>query len=80
MGDSLSDYKEQLFEGMHKIGVELNPVQYKQFNQYYEMMIEKNKVMNLTAITEYEDVIMKHFVENGLYRLNTVCRITCNHG
>ena len=56
--------KDQLCEGMRKIGVELNSIQCGQFNKYYEMMIEKNKVMNLTAITEYEDVIMKHFVDS----------------
>ena len=56
--------KDQLCEGMRKIGVELNSIQCDQFIKYYEMMIEKNKVMNLTAITEYEDVIMKHFVDS----------------
>lgn len=28
---------------------------------FYEMLVEKNKVMNLTAITEFEDVVEKHF-------------------
>ncbi len=34
------------------------------FESFYEMLIEKNKVMNLTAITEAEDVIKKHFVDS----------------
>lgn len=31
---------------------------------FYELLIEKNKVMNLTGITEYEEVIDKHFVDS----------------
>ena len=34
------------------------------FLQYYEMLVEKNKVMNLTGITEYEEVIQKHFLDS----------------
>ena len=36
----------------------------EQFHQYYEILIEWNKVMNLTGITEYEDVLIKHFVDS----------------
>ena len=32
--------------------------------RYYEILIEKNKVMNLTAITEFEDVVKKHFADS----------------
>ena len=32
--------------------------------RFYEMLIEKNKVMNLTAITDYEDVVVKHFADS----------------
>jgi len=35
-----------------------------QLEKYYEMLVEKNKVMNLTAITEYEDVLKKHFLDS----------------
>ena len=34
------------------------------FKKYYEMLIETNKVMNLTAVTEFEDVVRKHFVDS----------------
>ena len=44
--------------------LELNEQQIAQLEQYYEMLIEKNKVMNLTAITEYEDVLKKHFLDS----------------
>ena len=36
----------------------------EQFNTYYEMLVEKNKVMNLTAITEFEEVVQKHFLDS----------------
>lgn len=42
----------------------LNDTQVEQFIQYYEFLIEKNKVMNLTGITEWEEVVQKHFVDS----------------
>ena len=44
--------------------LELNETQLNQLEKYYEMLVEKNKVMNLTAITEYEDVLKKHFLDS----------------
>ena len=44
--------------------LELNELQLSQLEKYYEMLVEKNKVMNLTAITEYEDVLKKHFLDS----------------
>ena len=38
--------------------------QQEQLTVYYEMLVEKNKVMNLTAITEFEDVLEKHFLDS----------------
>ena len=34
------------------------------FQVFYDMLVEKNKVMNLTAITEFDDVVEKHFLDN----------------
>lgn len=44
--------------------LELSEKQLAQLEKYYEMLVEKNKVMNLTAITEYEDVLKKHFLDS----------------
>lgn len=44
--------------------ITLTDIQLNQFAQYYEMLIEKNKVMNLTAITEFDEVIEKHFLDS----------------
>ncbi len=46
------------------VGVTLTDIQMEQFNKYYEMLIEKNKVMNLTAITEKDEVELKHFIDS----------------
>ena len=54
------DFKRKAEE----LGVSLNEKQLLQFKKYYEMLIEKNKVMNLTAITEWEEVIDKHFIDS----------------
>lgn len=53
-----------LVNGLKHIKIELNDAQLEQLLRYYEMLIEKNKVMNLTAITDYEEVIHKHFVDS----------------
>lgn len=47
-----------------EIGVDLSDLQFNQFFTYYVMLMEKNKVMNLTAITEMEEVIDKHFMDS----------------
>lgn len=47
-----------------ELGIELSDKQLEQFRQYYEMLVEKNKVMNLTAITEWDEVIDKHFIDS----------------
>ena len=49
-----------------QLQIVLTEQQCQQFQTYYEMLIEKNKVMNLTAITEYEEVIDKHFLDSIL--------------
>lgn len=56
--------EEYLKSKFREIEINLDDRQVKQFLQYYEMLIEKNKVMNLTAITEYEEVVLKHFIDS----------------
>lgn len=48
----------------NKINIEISDNQINCFEKYYELLIEKNKVMNLTAITDKEDVIVKHFIDS----------------
>lgn len=44
--------------------LELSEQQINQFNSYYELLIEWNKVMNLTAITEPQEVAVKHIIDS----------------
>lgn len=46
------------------LGIQLSEKQKKQFSMYYDLLIEWNKVMNLTGITEKEEVNEKHFVDS----------------
>ena len=55
---------ERLREKLSKIDIEISDNQLHQFQVYYDMIIEKNKVMNLTAITDIEEFIDKHFVDS----------------
>ena len=45
-------------------GIHLEEGQIHQLETYYQMLVEKNKVMNLTAITAFEDVVQKHFIDS----------------
>ena len=51
-------------EEMTRGAVVLSDRQLEQFELYYEMLVEKNKVMNLTAITHRDEVIEKHFLDS----------------
>lgn len=44
--------------------IPFSALQQEQLTTYYEMLVEKNKVMNLTGITEFEDVLEKHFLDS----------------
>ena len=44
----------------------INENQYFKYEKYYQLLNEKNKVMNLTAITDYEGVFIKHFYDSLL--------------
>lgn len=46
------------------IGVTLTEEQINQFLKYYELLVEWNGFMNLTAITDYDEVMKKHFVDS----------------
>ena len=56
--------KSILKRGCEFFNISLNEMQEKQFHKYYEMMITWNQVMNLTAITDYDEVMQKHFVDS----------------
>lgn len=54
----------QFVRDSRKLGIILSDTQVSQFIIYYEMLTEWNTHMNLTAITEYDDVMKKHFIDS----------------
>lgn len=63
--------KEKIQEAFKKIDIELTDDQAANLLIYHEMLVEWNKVMNLTGITEFEEVLLKHFIDSV-----AVCQIT----
>ena len=55
---------DKFLNEVNKIGINLSDTQLEQFRLYYEMLVEKNKVMNLTGITEWNEVLEKHFLDS----------------
>ncbi len=58
------NFNEKLKNAFDAAGISLSEKQFEQFEQFYHLLIEKNKVMNLTSITEENEVIEKHFIDS----------------
>ena len=58
---------------LNELGVRLNDIQKEQFDRYYELLVEWNRVMNLTGITDYDEVNLKHFTDSlTIVRINNM--------
>jgi len=69
----LNTYHCDIFiEDLKEFGLSVSEKQIEQFMQYYELLIEWNSFMNLTAITEFDEVIKKHFVDS----VSLVCAVS----
>lgn len=55
---------KQFMEALKKQGIELTEEQIGQFEKYYDMLIHWNEKINLTAVTDKEDVYLKHFYDS----------------
>ncbi|CAJ1203252.1 Ribosomal RNA small subunit methyltransferase G [Companilactobacillus paralimentarius] len=55
---------EEFFEALAQKGIELSDVQKEQFATYFHELVETNKVMNLTSITDEDQVYLKHFYDS----------------
>ena len=49
---------------LHQLGISLTDEQKEMFERYYKILIEWNQVMNLTSITDYDEVNLKHFSDS----------------
>ena len=74
-------------EELKKINIELTKIQLDQLEEYYNLIVEYNKVMNLTGITEKEQVYLKHFYDSltinkivDLSKEKTLCDIGSGAG
>lgn len=64
------------YRDLKELCIVLSEKQLCQFMQYYELLIEWNRVMNLTAITEFDEVLKKHFIDS--LSLVKVCSLNRN--
>ncbi len=62
--------KQEFLNAIAKLDIHLTPEQQDQFEKYYRILIEENLKYNLTAITNQEEVYLKHF-----YDSLTLCKI-----
>ena len=61
---------DYFIDELNKLDILLTYKQINQFIRFYEMLVDKNKVMNLTAITDFDEVIDKHFLDSlNIFRL-----------
>lgn len=79
--------QNEFIEELRKLEIYPTDVQLQQLEKYYEMLIEYNKKMNLTAITDKEDVYLKHFYDCltiskiiDLNKENTLCDLGSGAG
>ena len=79
--------QNRFIEELKLINISLTQNQLDQLNEYYNLLIEYNKVMNLTGITDYEEVYLKHFYDSltlakviDLNSINSLCDIGTGAG
>ena len=58
------DRNSYVIEQFKSADISINEEQADKYVRLCDYMVEYNKNVNLTAITEFEDVVMKHFIEN----------------
>ena len=58
------EFNNNIVEKANLIGIEISQEQAEQLYEYMELLLEWNEKMNLTAITEPEEVILKHFIDS----------------
>lgn len=79
--------KNKFVEEITKLGIEITDKKLEQLEKYYKLLIEYNKVMNLTGITEKEEVYLKHFYDSitiskviDLQKENSLCDLGSGAG
>lgn len=70
--------KESFYNSLKNLNIEVTQNLYERFEIYYENLVSYNEKVNLTAITEKNDVFIKHFLDS--VSLLSVCNIKKNSG
>ncbi len=60
----MNEKLNKIEERIRSLDLDISAVQVRQFYDYYELLVKWNQFMNLTAITDFEDVVQKHFVDS----------------
>ncbi len=69
-----------IIEEFKKAGMELSQKQSEQFGTLFEFMVEYNEKVNLTAITEFPEVVMKHFIDSTFPFFGENAFVSLPHG
>lgn len=79
--------EQQFIEALKEKGIELSEMQIAQFKKYFELLVEWNEKMNLTAITDLEGVYLKHFYDSisasfyfDFTKVSSVCDVGAGAG
>lgn len=79
--------EQQFILALKEKGIELTDIQIAQFKKYFELLVEWNEKMNLTAITDLEGVYLKHFYDSisasfyfDFTKVSTVCDVGAGAG
>lgn len=56
--------REEFITAVKELGISITDKQLEQLNKYYKALVEWNKKINLTSITEEKDVYLKHFYDS----------------
>lgn len=79
--------EEQFIQALKEQGIELSEKQIQQFRRYFEILVEWNEKMNLTAITDEPSVYLKHFYDSisasfhfDFTKVTTVCDVGAGAG
>lgn len=79
--------QDSFIKALVDLNIFITEEQLKQLYKYYELLVEKNKVMNLTGITEVEQVYLKHFYDSltlnkiiDLKNVNSLCDVGTGAG
>lgn len=55
---------DKLYKGLNELGIKYSDDKIEKLLKYYDILIERNRVMNLTAITDFDEVVEKHFLDS----------------